>query len=54
MYEQFIPLCETIWVTRIKKDYSCDLNFHYDYSEKFSEEIIDEDDKLKIIKYVKY
>jgi dihydrofolate reductase len=35
IYEQFIPLCETVWVTRFKKDYDCDLFFDYDFS-KFS------------------
>jgi len=25
IYEKFIPLCETVWITQIKTDYSCDL-----------------------------
>jgi dihydrofolate reductase len=54
IYEQFIPLCERVWVTKIKKDFSCDLFFHYDYTNQFKEEIVDEDDELKIIKYEKY
>jgi dihydrofolate reductase len=56
IYEQFIPLCETVWVTRIKKDYSCDLVFDYPLrdSNQFKEpEIIDEDDELIIYKYSK-
>ena len=35
IYEQFIPLCQQIWVTQIKKDYLCDLQFYYDYSNEF-------------------
>jgi dihydrofolate reductase len=56
IYEQYIPLCETVWVTRIKKDYSCDLVFDYPLrdSKQFKEpEIIDEDDELTIYKYAK-
>ena len=53
IYEKFIPLCERIWVTKIKKDYSCDLFLEYDYSKEFKEEFIEEDDELKIVKYEK-
>jgi dihydrofolate reductase len=56
IYEQYIPLCETVWVTRIKKDYSCDLFLDYPLrdSKQFKEpEIIDEDDELIIYKYGK-
>jgi dihydrofolate reductase len=56
VYEQYIPLCETVWVTKLKKDYSCDLVFDYPLrdSKQFKEpEIIDEDDELTIYKYVK-
>jgi dihydrofolate reductase len=53
IYEQFIPLCERVWMTRIKKDYSCDLFLDYDYSKQFKEETIDEDDELIIKKYEK-
>lgn len=52
IYEQFIPLCERVWVTRIKKDYLCDLVFDYDYSKQFKEpQIIEEDDELQILLY---
>jgi hypothetical protein len=40
-------------MTRIKKDYSCDLFLDYDYSKQFKEETIDEDDELIIKKYEK-
>ena len=53
IYEQFIPLCERVWVTRIKKDYSCDLFLDYDFSKQFKENIVDEDDELIIYKYMK-
>jgi dihydrofolate reductase len=41
IYEKFIPLCERVWVTTIKKDCSCDLFFNFDYSREFKEEIFD-------------
>lgn len=53
IYEQFIPLCERVWVTIIKKNYSCDLFLDYNYSKEYKEELIEEDDELKIIKYEK-
>lgn len=53
IYEQFIPLCKSIWVTYIKKDYSCDIFLEYDYSKEHKEEIIDEDEELIIKKYEK-
>lgn len=53
-YEQFIPLCEKVWVTQIKKDYSCDLFMDIDYSKQFKEpQIIEEDEELKITLYEK-
>jgi dihydrofolate reductase len=53
IYEQFIPLCDKVWVTRIKKDYSCDLFLNYDFSKEFKENVVDEDDVLKIFEYKK-
>lgn len=53
IYEKYIPLCKTIWVTKIKKDYLCDLILDYDYSNEFNKELVDEDKELTIIKYVK-
>ena len=53
IYEQFIPLCDTIWVTRIKDDYNCDLFIDHDYSEEFNVELYDENDELEIIKYTR-
>lgn len=55
IYEKFIPLCNIVWVTQIKKDYLCDLIFKYDYSSEFKEPIIiEEDDELIIFKYEKF
>lgn len=53
IYEQFIPLCNKIWVTYIKYNYDCDLSINYDYSIQFKEKIYDEDDELKIVEYTR-
>ena len=51
IYEEFIPLCSKIWVTRLKRDYECDLFLDYDYSRQYKEEMCEEDDELQIIVY---
>lgn len=52
IYEQYIPLCEKVWVTQIKKDYSCDLELNYDFLKQFKEQqLIEEDEELKIFMY---
>lgn len=53
IYDQFISLCETVWVTRIKKDYICDLLFNYDFTKQFNEQTIQDDEELSITKYNK-
>ena len=56
VYEQFIPLCQKVWVTQIKKDYACDLfmNNPFRDSKQFKEPLlIEEDDELKISLYEK-
>ena len=53
IYNQYILLCDTIWVTHIKQNYNCDLFIDYDYSKQFTEELYKEDDELKIIKYTR-
>lgn len=54
IYEQFILLCDKVWVTQIKNDYMCDLIMDIDLSTQFKEpQIIDEDDELKILLYNK-
>ena len=51
IYEQFIPLCDRVWVTYIKCNYNCDLFMDYDYSADFSSETHYEDEELKIVEY---
>ena len=53
IYEKYIPLCSTVWVTTIKKNYSCNLFFDYDYNKQFKEELVEEDEELKIVKWKK-
>ena len=52
IYEHFIPICNCVWVTRIKNDYNCNLFINYDYS-NYSSDIYEEDDELIIIKYTR-
>ena len=51
IYEQFIPLCDTVWITQIKGNYACDLFIDYDYSKEFKGTILEEDDELVITEY---
>jgi len=53
VYEKFIPLCQSVWVSRIKNDHSCDLFFDYMFEKEFKEVQVDEDDEFKISKYTK-
>jgi dihydrofolate reductase len=53
IYEKYIPLCETVWHTTIKADWSCDLFFNYDYQNQFKDELVVEDDELKIVEWKK-
>jgi dihydrofolate reductase len=54
IYEMYFPLCEAVWVTRIKKDYKCDLFVDYDFENQFKDyEIVKDDDELVILKYFK-
>ena len=56
IYEKLIPLCHTIWLTQIKKDYNCDLFLKnvYNFNNKLMVTEIDNDDELIIYKYEKY
>ena len=52
IYEIYFLLCQAVWVTRIKKDYQCDLLIDYDFSNQFKDyEIVKDDDELVILKY---
>lgn len=53
IYEKYISLCDTLWVTTIKNDYSCDLFFSYEYDKLFEENIYYDDKDITIYKYVK-
>ena len=53
IYEKYIPLCQTVWISHIKNDYSCDLFIEYDFEKEFKEVRTSEDDDFKISKYVK-
>jgi dihydrofolate reductase len=52
IYENYFPLCKTVWVTRIKNNYQCDLVINYDFEKQFKENCICVEDKeLIIVKY---
>ena len=54
IYEKYMHLCDRIWITRIKKDYHCDLFLHYHYPKIFYEKkTIENDEELEIIVYEK-
>ena len=53
VYDKFIPLCQSVWLSRIKNDYSCDLFLDYEFEKEFKEVQSGEDDEFKIIKYTK-
>lgn len=51
IYKNYLNLCNIIWETRIKKDYECDIRLvEYDKS-LYEEEIIEDNEEYKIIKY---
>ena len=52
IYEQFIPLCEVVWVTQLKKSYSCDLVFDFDLTKEFTEKEYYQDDEMKISTFI--
>jgi dihydrofolate reductase len=53
IYDQFIPLCQTIWVTQIKMDYKCDLFIDGNHLRVLNGNVIEEDDELKIMEYTR-
>jgi len=52
IYDYYIPLCENIWVTRVKKCYSCDVTFEYDLEKQFKKISYEEDNEVCISKYI--
>ncbi len=49
IYNLLMPYCSTVWLTRIKTDYECDLIFNYDLSQ-LKKEIIYDDLELEIMR----
>ena len=51
IYDMFCKFCSTIWITKIKADYNCDLIFSKEILDLFSVNISEfKDDELEIIK----
>jgi dihydrofolate reductase len=48
IYNLLLPYCSTIWLTRIKIDYDCDLFFNYNITE-LTKRIDYDDDELQIM-----
>jgi len=48
IFNQLMPYCSKIWLTRIKTNYNCDLIFDYDIS-TYTKEVIYEDPELEIM-----
>jgi dihydrofolate reductase len=51
IYKKYMPLCKTIWVTKMKEDYGCDLFFDYNLEDKFCEKKVFENERCSIFKY---
>ena len=50
IYNLLLPYGSTIWVTKMKQSYDCDLIFNYDYDiTSYTKKIIYEDNKLEIM-----
>jgi dihydrofolate reductase len=48
IYNLLFPYCSTIWLTKMKKSYDCDLIFNYDIS-TYTKEVIYEDTEIEIM-----
>jgi dihydrofolate reductase len=51
IYKKYMPLCKTIWVTKMKQDHGCDLFFDYQLEDRFREEKVFENERCSIFKY---
>lgn len=49
IYNALLPYCSTIWLTKIKSNYNCDLIFNYNVS-NYNKTIIEDNDELQIVK----
>jgi dihydrofolate reductase len=48
IYNELMPYCSSIWLTKIKQNYNCDLIFNYDIS-RYTKEVIYQDNELEIM-----
>ena len=48
IYNILLPYCSSVWVTKIKYNYNCDLSFSYDIS-TYNKDVVYEDSELEIM-----
>lgn len=53
IYNMLIPYCKVVWITRIKKNFECDLVFTSNLNEFSDTEIIYDDDEISIFRMKK-
>jgi dihydrofolate reductase len=55
IYKKFAPNCDIIWVTKIKKNYDCDLFFSYDLDgdETFIPTVVSSEELFDVVEYKK-
>ena len=51
IFDMLLPYCSTIWLTKIKSNYECDLIFKYNI-ENYSKNVIYEDKELEIMQLI--
>jgi len=49
IYNLLLPYCSTIWITKIKTNYDCDLIFNHWLTSTYTNKIIYEDTELEIM-----
>ena len=53
IYNMLIPYCKTIWLTRIKNDFNCDLIFDCNVSLFSNTMSVYDDDDISILKMMR-
>ena len=55
IYKKFAPNCDVVWITKIKKNYDCDLFFSYDIDsdETFIPNTAMRNELFDIVEYLK-
>ena len=55
IYKKFAPNCDIVWITKIKKNYDCDLFFSYDIDEDktFIPNTVTRNELFDIVEYLK-